>query len=287
MRRRVHLPRLLLGVFIVVYVVIFTTLAFDQHAGMRTHKSDLGQMDQAIWNTSRGRFVESIQDDFLSTRLTDHVEPIFLLISPAFWLWDDVRALLLLQVIFVALGAWPLYELALLRFRRRAEDASPILPWLALSLSVAYLLAPQLQSAVLTEFHAIPLSVPFILWAFWAIEAQRWGHFATATILLASVKEEAALLAVLLGLYAALRLLVSSLLASPPPRLPPPRLPPPASRLTSHPSSSSLLSLSLPSFGLRLLPLSLSRPTPSPCIRRPRASTSSATAPWATPLPTS
>ena len=41
----------------------------------------------------------------VATRLTDHVEPILALISPIFWLWDDVRALLLLQVVFVAIGA--------------------------------------------------------------------------------------------------------------------------------------------------------------------------------------
>ena len=49
---------------------------------------------------------------------------------------------------------------------------------LAFALAVAYLLAPQLQSAVLTEFHAVPLAVPLILWALWAVEVRRWGQFA-------------------------------------------------------------------------------------------------------------
>ncbi|HEY51883.1 MAG TPA: DUF2079 domain-containing protein [Caldilineae bacterium] len=184
--------RLLLAALIVIYVVVFAWLAFDLHAAMRTHKSDLGQMDQAVWNTSRGRFVESVQDDFVSTRMTDHVEPIFALIAPVFWLWDDVRAILLLQVLFVALGAWPLFELA----RRKTP------PLVALALAAAYLLNPALQAAVLTEFHAIPLAVPLILWAFWAVEAQRWGQFVVAALLVASVKEEAALLAAGLGVWA-------------------------------------------------------------------------------------
>ena len=139
----------------ILYGVIFTGLAFNQHAALRTHKSDLGQMDQAIWNTSRGRFVEEIKEDFLSTRLTDHVEPIFLPLSAVFWLWDDVRAILLLQVLAVALGAIPLFALA----RGKLGGA------LALGFVAAYLLNPSLQSAVLTEFHAIPLAVPFLLWA--------------------------------------------------------------------------------------------------------------------------
>ena len=101
--------RLVLMVLIVIYVVVFASLAFDLHLGMRTHKSDLGQMGQAVWNTSRGRFVETVRNDLISSRMTDHVEPIFALIAPVLWLWDDVRALLLLQVLFVALGAWPLF----------------------------------------------------------------------------------------------------------------------------------------------------------------------------------
>jgi len=179
-------------VLMAIYVVVFASLAFDLHMGMRTHKSDLGQMDQAVWNTSRGRFVESVQDDFVSSRMTDHVEPIFALIAPVFWLWDDVRAILLLQVLFVALGAWPLFELA----RRKTP------PLVALALAAAYLLNPALQAAVLTEFHAIPLAVPLILWAFWAVETERWGQFIVAALLVASVKEEAALLAAGLGVWA-------------------------------------------------------------------------------------
>jgi len=184
--------RLILGLLIVVYILLFASLAFDLHTGLRTHKSDLGQMAQALWNTSRGRFVESIQDDFLSSRLTDHVEPIFLLIAPALWLWEDVRALLLVQVLAVAVGAWPLFELA----RRKLG------PGLALALALAYLLDPHLQSAVLTEFHAIPFAAPLILWAFWAIAAERWWQFAIAALLVAAVKEEAALLAAGLGVWA-------------------------------------------------------------------------------------
>ncbi len=182
---------------ILVYGIVFTRLAWDQHLGMRTHKADLGQIDQAVWNSSRGRFLESVQKDYLSTRLTDHVEPILVLISPIYWLWDDVRALLLLQVLAVALGAWPLYGVA------RAH----LPPGPALAVVLAYLLNPSLQSAVLTEFHAIPLAVPLILWAFWALERRRTGQYLVAGLLLAGVKEEAALLAAGLGAWGILRTL--------------------------------------------------------------------------------
>jgi uncharacterized membrane protein len=210
---RFDLYRLLLVCGMLLYVLIFTGLAFELHTGMRTHRSDLGQIDQAVWNSSRGRFLEQTDNGYIATRMTDHVEPILVLISPILWLWDDVRALLLLQVGLVALGAWPLYELALRKLNGLLTSEEQTQIWhveplrqltrpLALALALAYLLAPQLQSAVLTEFHAAPLAAPLILWAFWAIEVRRLLQTAAAIMLVAVVKEEMALLAAGLGVWA-------------------------------------------------------------------------------------
>ena len=208
--------RLVLLILALVYLIIFTRLAWDAHAGMRTHKADLGQIDQAVWNSSRGRLLEQTDNGFPATRLTDHVEPVLVLISPLFWLWDDVRALLLLQVVAVAAGVIPLYHLCLRRCETLLSERQLAQVWLreplqqlarplAFALGVAYLLAPQLQSALLTEFHAAPLAVPLILWAFWAVDARRWRQFVLAAVLVALVKEEMALLAAGLGLWAAWR----------------------------------------------------------------------------------
>ncbi len=217
LRPALDLYRLLLLLAMLLYVLVFTRLAFALHTGMRTHRSDLGQIAQAVWNSSRGRFVEMTDNGFVATRLTDHVEPILALISPLFWFWTDVRALLLLQVIAVALGAVPLYALALSRLEAVLSAKERTQIWIveplrqltrpvALALALAYLCAPQLQSALLTEFHAAPLAVPLILWAFWAIERARYGQFTLAALLLAGVKEEMALLAAALGVWLLWRL---------------------------------------------------------------------------------
>ncbi|MCB0129723.1 MAG: DUF2079 domain-containing protein, partial [Caldilineaceae bacterium] len=179
----------------------------------RTHKADLGQIDQAVWNSSRGRWLEQTDNGYVATRLTDHVEPILVLISPIFWIWNDVRALLLLQVAAVAAGALLLYALALARLDQLLTPTERGQIWrlephrhhtrpLAAALAVAFLLTPHLQSAVLTEFHAAPLAVPLILWAFWAVERARWRQFILAAVLVAAVKEEMALLAAGLGVWA-------------------------------------------------------------------------------------
>ena len=223
-----HLPRLLLLTLMLAYTIGFSTLSIRLHQAHLTHTADLGQMDLAIWNTSRGRFVQETKHDFVSTRLTDHVEPIFAPVSLIFWLWNDVRALLILQSFALAIGALPVFLLARFRVRgsgfgvrrlepdttttRNAEHGTRNLgDWLGLLFAFVYLMFPALQAANLTEFHAIPLAVPFILFAFWFADRGQWGRFAVANILLMAVKEEAALLAFMLGLYAIAKSQISNL----------------------------------------------------------------------------
>ena len=209
---------LILFVLILLYIWIFAGLAFGQHAGMRTHKADLGQIDQAVWNSSRGRFVEMTDNGYVSTRLIDHVEPILALISPGVLgverrAGDSVAAGRVCGdrgVAAVRTGAAPIGELCCPQVSGTrvwlAEPVQALAGLVALALAVAYLLTPQLQSAVLTEFHAIPLATPLILWSFWAIATGAWRQFAVATVLVALVKEEAALLAAGLGVWAMWRI---------------------------------------------------------------------------------
>ena len=95
-----------------LFTVWFSAYSIRQHDAHLTAKADLGQIDHAIWNTAHGRFVQEMRGEAISTRLTDHVEPIFAPVSLIFWLWDDVRALLVLQAAAMALAAWPIHLLA-------------------------------------------------------------------------------------------------------------------------------------------------------------------------------
>ncbi len=222
-----HPPRwakITLWVLIILFSVYFSALSFNLHAAHRTHMADLGQIDLAIWNTSQGRFVQEIKGDQISTRLTDHVEPIFAPVSLVFYLWNDVRALLALQAIALALGAWPVFYIAWGRLgkgrqgnketRKREEQgkiassSAPLSPYralAALAFVIAYLLYPPMQAALVAEFHAMPLATPLILLAFLFSERQQWRRFALAALSIALVQEGAALLTAMLGLYALAR----------------------------------------------------------------------------------
>lgn len=184
---------LILVLLMAAYVGYFGAFSVRKHQAFQTHTSDLGNMDQPIWNTLHGRFVqETRHDGRQSSRLTDHFEPIFLLVSLVFLLHDDVTSLLWLQTVALALGAVPVYAWARKRLQSRAAG---------LAFALAYLLFPALQAANLTEFHASPLAVPMLLAALRFGEERRHGWLALCTFLSLTVKEEVALVVFMLGLY--------------------------------------------------------------------------------------
>ncbi len=185
-----------------LFAVWFSAYSIRLHDAQLTHKSDLGQMDQAIWNTAHGRFVEMIKGVQLSTRMTDHVEPIFLPVSLVFLAWNDVRALLVLQAAFLAAGAWPIYLFA--RKKLAATNLGAGAAWGAGAFAAAYLLMPALQAAAVAEFHAMPLAAPLIASALWACEERRWGWLVLWSLLVMAVQEGAALLGAALGAYVAI-----------------------------------------------------------------------------------
>ena len=135
----VRRPVVWIWVLILAFTVWFSAYGIRAHEAHLTYKADLGQMDLAVWNTAHGRFVQEIKGETVSTRLTDHVEPIFLPVSALYWVWSDVRALLILQAAALALGAWPIYLLA-----RRRSPSPPLRPLPAWRKKPAWFLPPRI-----------------------------------------------------------------------------------------------------------------------------------------------
>jgi uncharacterized membrane protein len=206
-------------VLIAAYIIFFGVATVQKHNAFRSTAYDLGNVDQAVWNTRHGRPFAMTNIEGLSNRLGTHVELILLPISLLYFVWSDPRALLLLQTFVIALGAWPVYLLA-----RRAmgqsipvdgpdtRRSSPITPRvsrfaleaLPLTFAFAYLLFPALQSANMFDFHAVALAPTFWLFALYCLETECWAGFALFSVLTMSCKEDMPLLVAMLGLYALL-----------------------------------------------------------------------------------
>ncbi len=189
-----------LWLLILVYAAWFSILSIRQHDAFLTHRADLGNFDQAIWNTLRGRVLVHTYADQQATRLSDHFEPILIPLSLSFLLWDDVRALLVLQSVALALGALPLFWLTRDELRKAGYSLS-FSEVAGLILASVYLLFPALEAANLTEFHAAPLMVTPMLLALYYARQGRYGRMWIWALVVMAVKEEMSLLTFMLAVW--------------------------------------------------------------------------------------
>lgn len=192
-RRRIG-PRGFVLLCAALYVIVIGGLAAYKHEVYLSSRFDLGNMDQAVWNSSQGRFLEATDESGeLTSRLKNHADFLLLLYAPLYWFAPSPHWLLATQAAVVALGAVPLYWLAR-RFLRR--------DWPAALIAAAYLLNPGLQSANLFDFHAQTMAGTFLLFAFHYLLEKRLPPFVVFAVLAALTKEGIVLAVAMMGLYA-------------------------------------------------------------------------------------
>jgi len=173
--------------------VVFSSFAIVRHERLNSSTYDLGIKDQVIWNTSQGRwFASSVE---VAHYLGDHVQLVFLPLALLYRLWPDVRLLLTLQAVGLAIGVFPLYWLAVRRLGNR---------FAALVFSFLYLCYPALGFINRFDFHAVSFSIPLFLLAYWSLEHQRPWLTTFLLLLALSCREEVGLTVGAFGLYALL-----------------------------------------------------------------------------------
>ena len=190
---RPALSSILLAIAVLAYATYFSYLTLVRYAAFEARALDLGNMDQAVWNTAQGNWFHLTNQPGTVNRLSLHVEPILVPISWLYWLHSGPETLLGLQAIVVALGALPLFGLA--RHKLKNE-------WLALLFAVAFLLNPTMQAANWLEFHPLTLAPTLIMAAFFFLVTDRPRWYTLFALLAAACKEEIALLIFMIGLYA-------------------------------------------------------------------------------------
>jgi uncharacterized membrane protein len=190
----------LVAIAVLIDAVLVGQRAIVRYQSYHADAFDLGNMDQALWNTLHGhpfrmtnRGLDTVGPP---TRLSIHVEPILLLIAPLYLVHSGPETLLVLQTAALALGAIPLFALGLRRFQG--------LPLLAAAFALGYLVAPEVLGSALWDFHPVALATPLLLVAVWALDARRYGWFAAAAFLAAMTKEDVALSLIPLGIFIAI-----------------------------------------------------------------------------------
>ncbi len=216
-------PYFLLLLLIIAFALFFSLPAVQQHRAFLTNGLDIGNVDQALWNTAHGRFMEFTLMAPVTSRLALHVEPILLFFVPFYRAGlGGPELLLIAQAVVVAVGAWPLYQLASSKYQVAgskyqvakktsspptsttdavSRNPQPVTRFTLLIFPLAYLLLPTLQSATLFDFHAVTLAPTFLLFAFLAIEQRKNRTLFVFLILAMACKEDMPLVVAMLGVY--------------------------------------------------------------------------------------
>jgi uncharacterized membrane protein len=123
--------------------------------------------------------------------LGDHFDPIMMLLAPAYWVWDNARALLIAELLIVALGVFPVFSIA----KRHLGNLPAII------LSFVYAFSFGLINALDFPTHDLTLAGTFILFAFDFLERRKlWGYWIFIAFALLT-KEDVSIGIAALGLY--------------------------------------------------------------------------------------
>lgn len=187
---------IVLGSALAAFVLIVGALALLGYESYSSWYLDMGLVDQALWNTLHGRFMEyTFYEGVQMNLFADHVEPILLGLIPLYAVWSDPRMLLAVRVLVLALTALPLYGFVLEELESR---------FAALCMALAFLLFPMVIETGIRcggNIRTEALAVLFLATALLSIKRESWFWVFLWLLLAMACKEHISLLVVALGGY--------------------------------------------------------------------------------------
>ncbi|MFK7918415.1 MAG: DUF2079 domain-containing protein [Ilumatobacter sp.] len=188
--RHVTTPQVIIVGLVVLYITYFTQRSLNIHHALGTASYDSALYDQGIWLLSRGDapFVTLMGRNMFG----DHTSFVLLLLVPFYWVWPSAGVLFFAQSAAIGAGALPVFLVG--RTRLRSE-------WLALVPAAAYLVHPAVGHTNLENFHPDAFLGVFVGAAIWAALDRKWKTYLVFLLLSLSVKEDASLVLVPLGVW--------------------------------------------------------------------------------------
>lgn len=184
---------------ILTFAFLYSAWSVNRHNHFGTDAVDLGIFDQPLWHLSRFEPPLSTikYNQFPGANLFgDHFHPILIIASSLFWLWDDVRILLILQAVIVCLAALPLYKIAMKILQNQA---------VSLAVIFSYLTFIGIQAALDYDFHETVLAVLPLSVGLYALVFSRFRLFWASFALGLLFKEDMPLYFFFIGALATLR----------------------------------------------------------------------------------
>ena len=172
-----------------VYILLLCWTCYAKFSAYGYADFDLAVHAQSVWNIVHGSLDSSILGiPFLG----NHMVLILFLIAPLYTLFPTPLALLYVQTVILAAGAWGVYLLG-----RKELSTS----WGA-AFALVYLVYPPLIYMNLYEFHPVALATCFLLYVFYFYKTDQFRWFLLFLILALFCQENVALIAFFFGIYA-------------------------------------------------------------------------------------
>ncbi len=172
------------------FIGLVCVLTYKNHW---TPNYDFGIFAQMFENMRRtGLPLATCERDTLLSHFAVHFSPIFYLLLPIYMLLPDPCTLLVMQVFVVASGAVPLL---LICKRRGLSNAA------CCAFSAVYAMYPCFAGGCLYYLHENNFLAPLLMWLMYFIEADKLVPTVISALLVLSVKEDAALYVIIVGVY--------------------------------------------------------------------------------------
>ncbi|HET8939593.1 MAG TPA: DUF2079 domain-containing protein [Polyangiales bacterium] len=186
-----YAPLVVVLVFGLGYAAYMSYWTIIRHRGLNTAGFDLGIFDNLMFNALHGRPFHSTVAVPNGSYLSNHAEYGMYLFVPIYALFPHPETMLVLQSTFMGLAAWPLYMFASKLITR------PV----AAAISVAYLFFAPLHGPNFYDFHWMPMAMFFVFWLFYAIVQRNVLWIVLLSIIVCSMREDAAFCVIATGLY--------------------------------------------------------------------------------------
>jgi len=186
--------QLILWLAIIGFAVFFSYLAIRRYQTLNSHYYDLGIMNQVVYNTSRGKFLDMTNQQLGRNvnRIAIHFDPILAAFAPLYKVYASPEVLLVSQAIIIALGALAVFLIAKKIIKKNG---------ISFLFSLSYLFYFPIQRVVIFDFHAVALATTFFLFAIYFEITKKDKLFFLFLLLALLTKEHVGLVMMFYGAY--------------------------------------------------------------------------------------
>jgi len=140
------------------FILAYSTLGIIRHLHYGSFGYDLGINDQVVWRYSTLQAPISTIDPYPDkTKLYEHIEIVYALIAPFYWIWSNRRMLIVVQAVVACSGRLAMYLLG---------KQKKLKPGINLALMFSYLAFYGIQNALWFDVHSSAFAVVFLAWFF-------------------------------------------------------------------------------------------------------------------------